>query len=146
MDKRSRLTPLPTTPALVRRTVTIAAVTTAAGILGCADPAPVNYPPQRPQDFDPDRKVHPEAPPPEAPQADPPQIVTPQPPPQSPPQVPNRQQVIGPPVLAPQVADTPAIDPQVRMPDGWRPQDIPPPGPPPQIPYRPTDGQIFKKN
>lgn len=80
MSKPSRLSPLPMTPALVRRTASIAAVATAVGVVGCGG----NQPPQA---------------------YEAPQIDHGPPPPQAPPQVEEAPQVD----TAPQVQKAPQV-------------------------------------
>jgi hypothetical protein len=67
MSKPSRMTPLPKTPALVRRTASIAVVATAVGVVGCTKPLPPQAPPPQIE------QVPPEVPP-QAPQVAPPQV------------------------------------------------------------------------
>lgn len=92
MRKSLRPTPLPGTPALVRRTASIAVVATAIGVVGCTH----SVPPQIPEQRERQQAVPPQAPPPQAPppQVEEPQIAAPQiPAPQvasPPPQIPAR--------------------------------------------------------
>ncbi len=85
MRKSLRPTPLPGTPALVRRTASIAVVAAAVSAVGCTH----TVPPQTPEERDGQQALPPQAPPPQAPppQVEEPQIAAPQvasPPPQIP--------------------------------------------------------------
>lgn len=100
MSKPSRLTPLPKTPALVRRTASIAAVATAVGVVGCTQHVPPQVPDQR--DEQPPQVVAPQVAPPQDP-----------PPPQMDPLQADAPQVDGRQIAAPQLAPPPGPPPQI---------------------------------